>query len=120
MKIIVEKRRERGFSLVEVTAVAVVIGILVGSVCYLVGSSRSSTLTARVQTDLESINMAKRLWQLDNAYGGAAFPGTESTRFSALIPYLQAQRALTNLSDMTPSGEIYTIGPLGVAAVATP
>lgn len=109
-----------GFSLVEVTAVAVMIGILVGAVCLMVGTSRNTTLSARIQTDLESLNMAKKLWQLDNANSGAAFPSSESSRFSVLLPYLQSQRALTNLADMTPSGKTYTIGPVGTSATATP
>jgi len=110
------KRFHAGFSLVEVTAVCVIVGILVACAYLVVGSARGTVVNSRIQTDLDSINMAKRMWQLDHEFSGAAFAASEVDRFTALKSYLAGQRALTNLGDMTPFGKKYYINDIGVNA----
>jgi len=108
-----------GYSLVEITAVAVVIGILLGSVLLMTTSTQQQSVAARAETDFESINAAKKLWQLDNQVSGSAFPVAESDRFTALLPYLQATTRLSGISNLEPVGVVYFINPINVSAGLT-
>ena len=109
----------RGYSLVEITAVAVLIGILLGGVLLMTSSTQQQAVAARVQTDLECINAAKKLWQLDNQASGTAFPTTESDRFTALLPYLQATTKLSSISNLEPAGVNYYINAININAGLT-
>jgi type II secretory pathway pseudopilin PulG len=111
--------RSHGYSLVEITAVAVLIGILLGGVMLMTTSTQQQSMTARTQTDLESINAAKKLWLLDNQASGIAFPTAESDRFTTLLPYLQATRTLQSISNLEPAGVTYNINAINVSAGVT-
>ena len=112
-------QKTSGYSLVEVTAVAVVIGILLGGVLLMTTSTQQQSVAARAQTDLESIDAAKKLWLLDNQVSGSAFPVAESDRFTALLPYLQATTRLSSISNLEPPGVNYYINAININAGLT-
>ena len=112
-------QKTSGYSLVEVTAVAVVIGILLGGVLLMTTSTQQQSVAARAQTDLECINAAKKLWLLDNQASGVPFPTVESDRFTVLLPYLQSTRALSSISNLEPPGVNYYINAININAGLT-
>ncbi len=107
-----------GFTLVEMVAAVVILGILSGLLLVTVGSARDKTLQTRIQADMEMINLAKGSWQLDNV--GQTFPSSETDRFNAIKAYFSISKTFSTLADLQPPGVTYTINALGVSAASSP
>ena len=109
----IKKNKIVCFTLVEVTLVSVIMGLLIGTVYLNVSSARSKTVEARISSDLAALTLAKSFWRSDNPF--STFPVSESARFEALLPYLQASRPVTSLESMAVSGHTYYINDLTTA-----
>jgi|APCry1669189204_1035204.scaffolds.fasta_scaffold39620_3 prepilin-type N-terminal cleavage/methylation domain-containing protein len=112
-------RRGSGYSLVEVSAVLVLAGILIAGVYYALGNFQERSLCQQVAADLHRITLAKAQWRYEHAT--EVFPVTESDRFDTLRSYMKVglQTPLL-LSDIQPTGVSYTIcGELELAQAAT-
>jgi type II secretory pathway pseudopilin PulG len=117
MKRLKKLGRTGGFSLVELVGVIVVIVILCAVILVVSGTARTSTLTTRVNADLEAINSAKTHWCLDNP--GATFPNDEPSRFTCIQNYLDPVQA-TGMTNFEAPNVQYYINAIGTPADSSP
>jgi len=98
MKQWLKKRKGRGFTLVELLIVIVIIGILAGSLLMVMGSGTDKANATKIASDLRTLKAAMLMYYADE---GSFFAVTDlSTTPSSLDDYL----------DRTPSSEIGTYG----------
>jgi prepilin-type N-terminal cleavage/methylation domain-containing protein len=79
----------KGFTLVELLIVIIIIGILAGAMMMVAGRSRDSAEAAKIISDLRSVKAAALIWMTENPSG---LPETAWTNFNddptPLNPYL--------------------------------
>jgi type II secretory pathway pseudopilin PulG len=81
-------KASRGYSMVEVVAVLILLFILVAAGIWSFGNSRSVELFGKISQDLARIDSAKSSWRTDHPED--AFPSDEPGRFATLQPYLKS------------------------------
>jgi len=81
-------KSRRGYSLVEVVSVLILLFILVAAGIWSFGNSRNVELFGKISQDLARIDSAKASWRTDHPED--AFPSDEPTRFTVLQPYLKS------------------------------
>jgi type II secretion system protein G len=101
MRTLLNRRRERGFTLVEIMIVVLIIGILLAIAVPSFINARERSRANACRSNLRQIQAAKEQWAMATNQGPTATPG-----WDALVPnFLQQQ-------PRCPSGGTYTIGNL--------
>lgn len=99
---LMNRRRERGFTLVEIMIVVLIIGILLAIAVPSFMNARERSRANACRSNLRQIQAAKEQWAMANNQGGTATPG-----WGDLTPdFIQQQPTC-------PSGGTYTIGNMG-------
>lgn len=84
MKQWLKKRKGRGFTLVELLIVIVIIGILAGSLLLVMGSGTDKANATKIASDLRTIKAAMLMYYADNG----SFFATDDLEGSSLDQYL--------------------------------
>ena len=101
MRTLLNRRREQGFTLVEIMIVVLIIGILLAIAVPSFMNARERSRANACRSNLRQIQAAKEQWAMATNQGPTATPG-----WDALVPnFLQQQ-------PRCPSGGTYTIGNL--------
>ncbi len=105
---LVKNRRRKGFTLVEIMIVVLIIGILLAIAIPNFMKARETSRTKSCVSNLRQIDAAKEQWAMDNrASNGAA------VTWGDLVPdYIKRQ-------PQCPSGGTYTIGNVGTNPTCT-
>jgi type II secretion system protein G len=99
MRTLLNRRRERGFTLVEIMIVVLIIGILLAIAVPSFMSARERSRANACRSNLRQIQAAKEQWAMATNQGPTATPGWDN-----LVPdFIQQQPSC-------PSGGTYTIG----------
>jgi type II secretion system protein G len=99
MRTLLNRRRERGFTLVEIMIVVLIIGILLAIAVPSFMNARERSRANACRANLRQIQAAKEQWAMANNQGPTATPA-----WADLVPnFLQQQ-------PNCPSGGTYTIG----------
>ena len=99
MRTLLNRRREQGFTLVEIMIVVLIIGILLAIAVPSFMNARERSRTNACRSNLRQIQAAKEQWAMANNRGPTATPDWED-----LVPDFMQQRP------NCPSGGTYTIG----------
>jgi len=95
------RRRESGFTLVEIMIVVLIIGILLAIAVPNFMNARERSRTNACRSNLRQIQAAKEQWAMANNQGPSATPS-----WTDLVPTFIARQPIC------PSGGTYTIGNL--------
>ena len=99
MRTLLNRRRERGFTLVEIMIVVLIIGILLAIAVPSFMNARERSRANACRANLRQIQAAKEQWAMATNQGPTATP-----RWDNLVPdFIQQQPSC-------PSGGTYTIG----------
>ncbi len=99
MRKLMNRRRERGFTLVEIMIVVLIIGILLAIAVPNFMNARERSRANACRSNLRQIQAAKEQWAMANNQGANATPA-----WNDLVPtFIQQQ-------PQCPSGGAYTIG----------
>jgi prepilin-type N-terminal cleavage/methylation domain-containing protein len=101
MRTLLNRRRERGFTLVEIMIVVLIIGILLAIAVPSFINARERSRANACRANLRQIQAAKEQWAMATNQGATATPGWDD-----LVPTFMQQRP------SCPSGGTYTIGNL--------
>jgi prepilin-type N-terminal cleavage/methylation domain-containing protein len=99
MRKLMNRRRERGFTLVEIMIVVLIIGILLAIAVPNFMNARERSRANACRSNLRQIQAAKEQWAMANNQGPTATPAGQT-----LCPTLFSMRPTC------PSGGTYTIG----------
>jgi prepilin-type N-terminal cleavage/methylation domain-containing protein len=99
MRTLLNRRREQGFTLVEIMIVVLIIGILLAIAVPSFMNARERSRTNACRSNLRQIQAAKEQWAMANNEGPTATPD-----WADLVPTFMQQRPVC------PSGGTYTIG----------
>jgi type II secretion system protein G len=99
MRTLLNRRRERGFTLVEIMIVVLIIGILLAIAVPSFMNARERSRANACRANLRQIQAAKEQWAMANNQGPTATPG-----WADLVPDFMQQQP------NCPSGGTYTIG----------
>lgn len=97
-----EKQKERGFTLIELMLVIVILGILAGAVVTNMMGVGDDARKARAQTDIEAIKTAIRMFEIDMGY----FP-TDDEGIEELCTKTDEHRRYLEKLPKDPWGEPY-------------
>lgn len=98
------KRRQSGFTLVEIMVVVLIIATLVNMAAPAMIQARNNAWTKSCIKNLSTIYAAKQQWALDNHQAGSALP-----TWVNLQPYVETQYG--TVGPVCPaSGAVYTLG----------
>ncbi len=107
---------ERGFTLVELLVVIVILGVLAAVVVFAVGGITNTSKASACQIEVRSVNTATQaFYAQQNAYPTSAQAGTTGV---SLITFLKTAAGLNLLSSGTGSASTAT-GSLGTYTPAT-
>lgn len=95
---------KRGYSLVEVLTVLVLMVILTSAAIWAFGGANQRELFSKISQDIVRIDSAKAAWRVEHPQD--AFPADEAGRFTAIQPYLK--------SGLKPVGTMISFQPLDV------
>jgi len=98
MKQWLKKRKGRGFTLVELLIVIVIIGILAGSLLLVMGSGTDKANATKIASDLRTIKAAMLMYYADN------------NNFFTATDLAADPASLDNYLDRTPSTNLGTYG----------
>jgi type II secretion system protein G len=99
MRTLLNRRRERGFTLVEIMIVVLIIGILLAIAVPSFMNARERSRANACRANLRQMQAAKEQWAMANNQGPTATPAWDD-----LVPnFIQQQ-------PVCPSGGTYTIG----------
>jgi prepilin-type N-terminal cleavage/methylation domain-containing protein len=99
MRTLLNRRREQGFTLVEIMIVVLIIGILLAIAVPSFMNARERSRTNACRSNLRQIQAAKEQWAMANNRGPDATPA-----WADLVPDFMQQQP------NCPSGGTYTIG----------
>jgi type II secretion system protein G len=99
MRTLLNRRREQGFTLVEIMIVVLIIGILLAIAVPSFINARERSRANACRANLRQIQAAKEQWAMANNQGPTATPG-----WGDLVPTFMQQQP------SCPSGGTYTIG----------
>jgi type II secretion system protein G len=99
MRTLLNRRRERGFTLVEIMIVVLIIGILLAIAVPSFMNARERSRANACRANLRQIQAAKEQWAMANNQG----PNAEPTQAQLTNGFLQSW-------PVCPSGGTYTIG----------
>jgi type II secretion system protein G len=102
MRTLLNRRRERGFTLVEIMIVVLIIGILLAIAVPSFMNARERSRANACRANLRQIQAAKEQWAMANNRGPNATP-----EWDDLVPTFMQQQP------SCPSGGTYTIDNLG-------
>jgi type II secretion system protein G len=88
MRTLLNRRRERGFTLVEIMIVVLIIGILLAIAVPSFMNARERSRANACRANLRQIQAAKEQWAMANNQGPTATPG-----WADLVPRLHAAAA---------------------------
>jgi type II secretory pathway pseudopilin PulG len=109
--------RSKGYSLIEVVGVLVLLIILMGIGIWSFGNNADAAKFGQISSDLKRISSGKTLWRTEHPTD--AFPGDDADRFVVLQPYLKAGLLqVTSLTTWAPSGVTYQINAENTAPTA--
>jgi prepilin-type N-terminal cleavage/methylation domain-containing protein len=100
MRKLMNRRRERGFTLVEIMIVVLIIGILLAIAVPNFINARERSRANACRSNLRQIQAAKEQWAMANNQGSTATP-TQADLVAHLYP---------DMRPTCPSGGTYTIG----------
>jgi len=120
--------KNRGFTLLEIMLVVMIIALLAGSAIYLMGGNLGIAQTVRVKSDLQAIDMQLKLYQAANGFLPTTEQGLQSlvtrpdtdpkpTQWRQLMPKLpvdpwQLPYIYENPGKHNPSSyDLYSAGP---------
>ncbi|HET6452760.1 MAG TPA: prepilin-type N-terminal cleavage/methylation domain-containing protein [Armatimonadota bacterium] len=112
------KKDERGFTLIEIMIVVLIIGILLAIAVPNFVKARETSRAKACVSNLKQIDSAKEQWAMDTKAGDTD-PGPLMTAIAGSGLYIKAEPEC-------PSGGVYTIGLIGadptcsIAATTTP
>lgn len=100
----------KGYSLVEMLGVLILLSLLMGIGIWSFGNNKDSATFGQISSDLNRLSSAKTLWRTEHPRD--AFPLDEPSRFTVLQPYIKAgMLQVTNLTSWAPPGVTYYINP---------
>ena len=112
MNRLLNNRRKKGFTLVEIMIVVLIIGILLAIAIPNFIKARETSRTKSCIANLRQMDAAKEQWAMDNnASNGSAVTGGLATLVGA-AGYIKA-------TPSCPSGGTYTLGAIGTDPVCT-
>jgi type II secretory pathway pseudopilin PulG len=108
----------RGYSMVEVVAVLVLLFILIAAGIWSFGSTQRRELASKVIQDLTRLDSAKATWRTD--FPRKQFPADETSRFQEIKPYVKSGlQTVPSLSSLQPDGVGYFINDEMTLSTAT-
>ena len=101
-------KNNRGYSLVEIIGVVILLVILMGVGIWSIGNNKDKATFGKITQDLARITSAKVSWRTDHPQD--AYPTDEPTRFTVLQPYLKAGLlSVPSLNAWEPPNVLYSI-----------